>query len=558
MTERFNDRTVKHTDKNIAGVDIGEIFLKNYHSSILQDKVYLKNLAEGKEPGAFRMPETELEDVLRVLENNEKYDLYSGMAIAKATEANPDINNPEIHQGMAFAEEAFDRYFDALEQADGEWENAYKYGMSPKEKQAVPAFLSRFTIDGKKAEELLKEQLEDYDRYPSYDRRRLEKVLIVNAMMNGKKVEFIPFVRTNNPQKPVGLATQGITIKNIPKKLPAYMDSFNVGDFLNLNDPDTRQALLAAGFKEENLTGKNIGSVLLMYLTGNDELGEEKITVKELPKLKDWSAEKKAALGRKFIEDIKAHPVVNQTGNQKDENLKWYGRIVKNAMNSLKNCDISIPYYQDLNTPAKVYQVNNSPFVAAVYVAQGLVESLPNAWEDNAFLTEYGIADYMDDKILFMGPVKLGKQLPWLADAGIGIVQIQGDGFQRWDEKATFKNLKDYTNWNTALLQRATFFEESEPEYEPRRGETIERREKRLGENIKEMHNSGIRTLISYINDEEPRELYQLTFIPKLPKGDAFDPTAISEEELNKSGEIFDKIFAKLIAEESAFLRKAG
>ena len=558
VTERFNDRTVKHTDKNIAGVDIGEVFLKNYHGSILQDKVYLKNLAEGKETDAFRMPETEFEDVLRVLENNEKYDLYSGMAIAKATEANPDINDRRIHQGMAFAEEAFDRYFDALEQADREWVNAYQYGMSFVEKRAVPAFLSRFTIDGKKAEELLKEQLEDYDLQPSYDRRRLEKVLIVNAMMNGKKVEYIPFVRTNNPQKPVGLATHGITIKNIPKKLPAYMDSFNVGDFLNLNDPDTRQALLAAGFQEENLTGKNIGSVLLMYLTGNDELGEEKITVKELPKLKDWSAEKKAALGRKFIEDIKAHPVVNQTGNQKDENLKWYGRIVKNAMNSLKNCDISIPYYQDLNTPAKVYQVNNSPFVAAAYVAQGLVESLPNAWEDNAFLTEYGIADYMDDKILFMGPAKLGNKVPWLAAEGIGVEQIHGDRFQRWDEKATFKNLKDYTNWNTALLQRAAFFEESEPEYKPIRGESPEEKEKRLGPSIKEMHDGGVRTIISEINEVEPKELYQLSFIPNIPNGDAFNPGAVSKEELKKSGEIFDIIFARLIAEESWFMQKTG
>ena len=108
--------------------------------------MYLKNWQkESRTQKLSGMPETELEDGIGLWKNNEKYDLYSGMAIAKATEANPDINNREIHQGMAFAEEAFDRYFDALEQADGEWENAYKYGMSPKEKQAVPAFLSRFT-----------------------------------------------------------------------------------------------------------------------------------------------------------------------------------------------------------------------------------------------------------------------------------------------------------------------------------------------------------------------------------------------------------------------------
>ena len=558
VTDCFKDRTVKHTDKNIAGVDIGGVFSRNYHGSLERDRVMFKNLAEGKEFDALRIPETGLEDVLLVMDNNEKYDLYSGMTIANAMDANPDINDKKIQLGASNAAEAFDRYFDALKKADEEWEIAYEHGMSFAELKEVPDFLSRFTIDGKKAVDLVEEQLKDKYGYQGFEKERLAKVLIVNAMMNGKKVEFIPYVVTNNPEKPVDLGTQGIQINNLPKKLPAYMDSYNVNDFLNLNNPDTKQALLSAGFREENLTDKNIGSTFLIYLTGNDELGDDRITVKDLSKLKDWSAEKKAELGAKFIEDIKAHPVADQTAAKKDESLKWYGKITKNAMDSLKNSDILIPYYQDLNSAAKVYQANNTPFVAAAYVAQGFVESLPQTWEDNAFLVEYGIADYMDDKLLFMGPAKIGNMIPQLAAEGIGIEQIQGVGFQKWDEGATFKNLKDYTNWNTVLLLKAAFFEDSDPEYKPRRGETLEQREKRLGEDIKEMHDSGIRTLISFVNDEEPRELYQLSFIPKLPKGDAFDSTAISEEELKKSGKIFDKIFAKLIAEESAFLRKAG
>ena len=140
----------------------------------------------------------------------------------------------------------------------------------------------------------------------------------------------------------------------------AFFEKINTSDFFTMDNKEVLEQFKNAGFDYTD-PGELI-PLIMLYALGemNRDLGW----------LYNSSAEERAELGKKLLQDIADHGKVGKASkgiqeNKARENIEWYGRMLKKAVTTLKKEGIAVPNARQLGTVNEIKELKRTRLYAA-------------------------------------------------------------------------------------------------------------------------------------------------------------------------------------------------
>ncbi|MBR6381689.1 MAG: hypothetical protein IKS07_08475, partial [Lachnospiraceae bacterium] len=157
-----------------------------------------------------------------------------------------------------------------------------------------------------------------------------------------------------------------------------YMDRFQIDEFIDANSDYSIDTMRVAGFiQSQNPLPERRPQMTTAFLIWC--LGRKEMTLQELSELFALRPEEKKALGKEFLEDLWKHPVSSHyynrsqaTYTQMQENQAWYGELFAKAFGKLKETQITFPEQKDYADPEAMKKLGQSEFMLAVYLGKNL------------------------------------------------------------------------------------------------------------------------------------------------------------------------------------------
>ena len=165
--------------------------------------------------------------------------------------------------------------------------------------------------------------------------------------------------------------------------IPSRIEGIKLSDFLpeNINKQEFDEIMKRTGM-ENPTSEENVKVLMLAYYESQEHKNYRKELINLDPK-------DKKEVGRKFIEDIKNHPVIGKVekGKYKSEKLRvidnvaWYGKIFQNLISDIKTS--SFPKEDGFINPDALKKVQNSKIGESMYLSDRFMK-LSTKWRSRS------------------------------------------------------------------------------------------------------------------------------------------------------------------------------